>query len=242
MRDDVVSNTLFREGIWEPKETAFIQHFLHGGMTFVDIGANLGYYTILASEMVSVSGRVFAFEPDPRNFKLLNRNVALNQCRNVVAENKAISDGPQEIQLYRSPSNFGDHRTYAVRADALNQGNQRSRISVSATSLDDYFREAPARIDFIKMDVQGAENAALLGMKRLLTENQQVVLMTEYWPFGLSQAGASPSHFLDEARQLGFRFFQLKNAIPKETTPDEILNEVRGESYVTLIFSRFDIA
>jgi FkbM family methyltransferase len=242
MRDDVFSNTLFLEGIWEPEETAFIRHFLRSGMTFVDIGANLGYYTVLASENVGLSGRVFAFEPDRRNFKLLNKNVSLNQCHNVTVENKAISDRPQEIQLYRSPSNFGDHRIYAVRThESSAQENHRSRVSVSATSLDDYFREMPARIDFVKMDVQGAEYAALLGMKRLLTVNQQVVLMTEYWPSGLSQAGASPSHFLNEARQLGFRLFQLTKAIPKEMTPDEILNEVHEESYVTLILSRNDI-
>jgi FkbM family methyltransferase len=119
---------------------------------------------------------VFAFEPDNRNFSLLEQNIKKNKCGNVVAIQKAVSNETGKSRVYRSKSNFGDHRTYAAWGEA----SPPSRL-IEATSLDDFFSSG-ARTDFLKMDIQGAEYAAFVGMKRVLEENHDVILLLEFTP------------------------------------------------------------
>ncbi|MEM6996443.1 MAG: FkbM family methyltransferase, partial [Myxococcota bacterium] len=87
--DRTLSETLWRTGTWEALQTKALLERLEPGDTFVDVGANLGYYTVLAAKKVGPSGRVFAFEPDPESFALLKRNVDRNGLTNITAENKA---------------------------------------------------------------------------------------------------------------------------------------------------------
>jgi len=83
LRDTSISAGLFSQGVWEPDERYFTINALKKGMVFVDIGAHMGYYAVLASEQVGENGTVIAFEPDPRNLQLFRKNVALNNCTNV---------------------------------------------------------------------------------------------------------------------------------------------------------------
>ena len=229
--DSGFAGTLYREGVWEPDETAFLLVSLKEGMVFVDIGANVGYYTILASELVGRSGKVFAFEPDNRNFSLLDQNIKKNECGNVVAIQKAVSDETGKLRLYRSKSNFGDHRTYAAWGEA----SPPSRL-IEATSLDDFFSSG-VRIDFLKMDIQGAEYAAFVGMKRVLQENHDIILLLEFTPVLLSEAGASPLQFLQELRRSGFVIYILLEHKLREASDTEILNIQTAREF-NLVISR----
>jgi FkbM family methyltransferase len=169
---------------------------LHKGDVFVDIGANIGYFTLLASDAVGDTGKVFAFEPDPRNLRLLRKNVEANQCGNVWVEEKAITQAYKPLTLYLSHINFGDHRIYASHDDTLyNHGLQRSQVQVEGITLDGYL-PAGSRVNFVKMDIHCAEYFALQGMKRVLRENHDVLCVMEFWPHGLLEAGASPSALL----------------------------------------------
>ena len=108
--DRHVSAQIREHGIWEPYETALVRQYLSEGDTFLDIGANLGYYAVLGALAVGEKGRVFAFEPEPDNFQLLQRNLQ----RNALAERAdcfavALSDAEGEMPLYLNEHNRGDH-------------------------------------------------------------------------------------------------------------------------------------
>jgi FkbM family methyltransferase len=239
LRDEAVSSAIFAHGVWEPEETSFLEKALRPGMVFVDIGANIGYYTVMASSLVGSSGKVFAFEPDPRNFALLERNVAENFCQNVLAEQKAVAASSRRLSLYRSSSNFGDHRTYAPLGSAVQRyGAGPSPVAVEAISLDDYFAGNPTVIDFLKMDIQGSEYDAFVGMRRTLQQNYGITILTEFWPTGLKQAGVAPSAFLEAVRACEFMIYQLEQGRPQEVSDPYILSRLSGDDYMSLVLSR----
>src|SRR6185312_2755012 len=112
LRDEGVGRPIFVDREYEPAETAFLRGSLRPGMTFIDIGANIGYFTTLAGGLVGSGGKVISFEPDPHNFDLLGRNTAANGIRNAETLNFALGEGEAEMLLYQSKSNYGDHRLY----------------------------------------------------------------------------------------------------------------------------------
>jgi len=242
LRDEAVCSAMFADGVWEPEETSFLSNTLQPGMVFVDVGAHIGYYTVIASDIVGNGGKVFAFEPDARNFSFLRENIIANHCQNVIAEQKAVAASSQKLLLYRSSSNFGDHRIYDPETDSTQfHGKGRSSIAVEAVSLDEYFRDIPVPIDLLKMDIQGSEYDAFLGMRALLQRNSNIVILTEFWPKGLLQAGASPDVFLSEIRRCGFGVYRLHRGQPRETSDRDILQFLSSDAYMSLIFSRHSV-
>lgn len=184
-------------GSHETFETELILSNIHPGDTVLDIGANIGYYTLLFARLVGPQGRVFAFEPDPRNFALLKLNVRQNGYTNVTLVPKAVAAKAGHVRLYRSQENRGDHRIY-------DSNENRESVDVETMVLDEYFADDPGRIDFVKMDIQGAEASAMEGMQNILTRNRQVRIATEFWPRGIRLCGNDPERFLRGLLQLGF--------------------------------------
>jgi FkbM family methyltransferase len=202
MLDDQDSMGLSIDPVFEPLETAFCVAAAKPGFVVVDIGANIGYYTLLFAKHVGASGRVFAFEPDRENFRLLSSNVGMNGYANVTAVQAAVSNANEQLELYRSETNRMDHRTY-------HPGEEWETVTVRALRLDDYFGPDARRVDLVKMDIQGSEPSALAGMTQILTENASVLLITEFWPHGLTAARHNPAEYLARLSQLGFRFSQI---------------------------------
>jgi FkbM family methyltransferase len=239
--DSAVATNLFVNHVWEPEETNLISALLRKGDVFVDIGANIGYFTLLASGVVGSAGKVFAFEPSPRNFRLLRKNVETNRCQNVQLEAKAIMAACKPLTLHLSNINFGDHRVYASHDDATyNQGAPRSEVQVEGITLDSYFPSG-VRVDLVKMDVQGAEYFALQGMKRVLLENHDILCVMEFWRHGLIEAGASPQALLQELMQLGFIMHRIDHGEVVPAPVDEILS-VDEHEVVNLLLARKQIA
>ena len=210
--DGVITRQILA-GLFEPNETQAITASLRPGDTFVDVGANVGYYTLIAARLVGSEGRVFAFEPDPEAAALLERSVQLNGFENVVLERKAVSNEPGSIRLYLAEKNKGDHRIYVAE-------EERDSIEVEAVTLDDYFADDPGRIDFVKIDVQGADLAVLEGMTELIEANQNILLSVEFWPFGLHGFGDEAEGMLDFLTTRDFRLFDLRAG---EATPEGLL-------------------
>jgi len=185
-------NKLFREvshaGIWEPFETKIVKKLVQRGDIVIDIGANIGYFTLLFSRLVKPSGKVFAFEPEPANFSLLKKNIEVNGYKNVTLIQKAVSNKNELIKLYLSQDNEGDHRIYE------SDGN-RDFIEIESVCLDEYFRNMEDKINFVKMDIQGAEGTTIQGMKNILNRNDNLNMITEYWPYGLIRCGMDPLVF-----------------------------------------------
>lgn len=188
---------------WEPNESHWFVRTVKKGDTVVDVGANIGYYTLLAGHLVGDEGRVYAFEPDPANFVMLERNVRLNGLTNVVLEQKAVSNEAGSIQLFLREEHFGDHRIYQPK------GESRRSIDIEAVSLDDYFRGREAEIDFLKIDTQGAEAAIAKGMKQLVRANDKLVVVIEYSPRHLRDFGSEPAELITALTNAGFAFFDL---------------------------------
>lgn len=180
---------------WEPEGTDFVLRSLKRGDVFVDVGAHAGYYTLVASRAVGDPGHVYAFEPEPRNHAFLQRNLELNGLRNVTLERRAVANATGARKLYLSETNTGDHRLFR-------SGDERC-LDIDAVSLDDYF-PARRRVDFVKVDTQGAEVLVLGGMRRTLRSNPGARLLVEFWPFGLRGCGSSGGELLSLLTAYGF--------------------------------------
>jgi FkbM family methyltransferase len=189
-------------GIYEPSETAFFQRVIQPNQVVADIGANIGYHTLLFARSVGPNGHVHAFEPNQECIALLRRNIAANRYANVTVCEKAVSDATGPLQLFLNEDNLGDHRTY----DA---GDRRNAIQVQAVSIDDYCATTGVRFDWIKMDIQGAEYRAVKGMSSILRANPHTAIVTEFWPAGLQSAGTEPASYLGLLASLGLRLSLL---------------------------------
>jgi|SRR5579872_2412812 len=148
---DGLQRTIFNFGVWEPRVTGIISQRLTEGSVFIDIGANAGYHTLLASWLVGGSGRVFSIEASPANFAILQRNLTRNHSANIVAINKAVSREPGRLVLYAAGPNTGLATTDASRGfPAVGE--------VEALPLEMALDpQILRRTRLIKMDVEGGE-------------------------------------------------------------------------------------
>ena len=184
--DRFVSRRIAEEGIWEPYETSLVMDLLHPGAVFVDVGANIGYFTVLAASIVGERGTVFAFEPDPDNFRLLEANLALNALqRKVTAVPAALAEDDGEGQLYLSEDNLGDHQIYTT-------GEGRDSVPIELLNGSHYLKDRLDSLDLLKVDTQGSECRVMAGLMPLLSGlAQPPSILLELTPLSLRQAGSS---------------------------------------------------
>lgn len=197
-QDQVITRSILRDGSWEKAETATVRRLLHPGDTFVDVGANVGWYTAVASRAVGDRGRVIAFEPAPTSFRYLSRTVKANDCRNVTLEPKALSDRPGTLTLHIGETNKG-HNSILATAPGM------ERVSVPAVTLDDYFRSAPGRVDLIKIDTEGAEGLILGGMDETFRKNPGMSILMEYHPKLVRATGCDPAAMVGRLYERGYK-------------------------------------
>jgi FkbM family methyltransferase len=204
-RDRAVGARLRRRGVWSAAETALCKRELRPGMTVLDVGANIGYFSLLFARLVGAGGHVFAFEPEPHNFDLLCRNIARNGYTNIRAISKAVARQSGVQRLYKNAGNLGDHR--------LGHGGAgREWVDVPVVALDDLFDEIGDRVDFIKIDIQGGEPAAIDGAQRLIAASHPLALISELWPGGIRAAGNDPLTYLQTLRRHGFEMAIIGSA------------------------------
>jgi FkbM family methyltransferase len=157
---------------------------------FLDVGANLGYFSLLAADRVGPRGKVIAIEPDPDNFSLLERSVAHNRLGDIVkAHRLALSDRDGEARLYLSEDNLGDHQVFAT-------GELRNSVPVTLRRGADLLGEAWSRIDLVKIDTQGSEFAVVAGLLPVLTRCRPR-LIVELTPLSLRQCGSSGRELIE---------------------------------------------
>lgn len=202
---ELVSDKMVEEGVWEPVETELVQHILQPGDFFVDVGANIGYYTLLASQLLGESGLVLSLEPEPGNFQLLQKNVEQLKAVNFQLENLAAHSEVNSIDLYCSNDNFGDHHTY------FREDDSEEAISISAVRLDDLIIALARKPKLIKIDCQGAEQAIVEGMSKLWDNRQlrPTSIIVEFWPEMLASAGTNVNQFADRLWDLGYDVWDI---------------------------------
>jgi FkbM family methyltransferase len=196
--DGGVGYALFVGRGYEPLTSELCAGELAPGMTAIDLGANVGYYTVLFAEKVGPKGRVFAFEPAPENVELLERNVKLNGFEQVQVVPKACSDESGTIALHLSRAGKGLHTIGAP-------GNANwDSVQVEMVRLDDVFPELAFRVDFLKIDIEGAESRALRGMEALIARSDRLRILTEVNPTALEQNGETAEMYLRQLLDYGF--------------------------------------
>jgi FkbM family methyltransferase len=212
LRDDG-GKAVYIGGCIEPNEMAALDKILRPGMTFVDVGANMGLFTLLASGCVGADGLVWAFEPSARELKKLSANIVLSGAKNVRTHAAALLDRAGAATLsvaseeHSGQNTLGSGFVYDISLEA--------RESVETARLDDLAEDIGRPIDVLKVDVEGAELAVLRGAKETLTA-QRPVLMVELLPAALALCGSSGDELLSFLQQLDYkiRFFDAATGRP----------------------------
>jgi FkbM family methyltransferase len=185
----------WRYGWLARREALFRDRTLQPGMVTVDVGANLGFHTLGMARRVGPGGRVHALEPDPDHLRLLTRAVRESGVTNVVLHDAAATDTTGTARLYLAAANRGDNRLVAA-------AEPRAFVDVRTVRVDDLVA-TESRVDFVKIDAQGAEVEVLRGMPDTL-RRPGVQLLCELSPALLARAGHDREAFFAPLRALGF--------------------------------------
>lgn len=205
-------------GIFEVDEVSLCRLLIKEGDRVLDIGANIGYFTLLFAGAVSSEGKVIAIEPDVDNFQLLQRNIALNKLTDrVKTYSLALGSQANSARLYHSDSNNGMHRLYPSVCCTLDS----TEVSVVVgDSLD------LVPLDFIKIDIEGYEPAALKGLYSTIKSSPRLKILSEFSPLSMWEAGFSPTSFLREMQQHEFQLFCLEDKQWREKSFDDLHSEL----------------
>jgi len=203
--DSIQLSTL---GTFEPFETQILKKEIKKGNFVVDVGASIGYYTLLFAKWTGSKGKVFSFEPNHEKFSILRKNVQVNYYNNVTLVQKFVSN--------KSTSNS----------------------EINSIALDDFFGRYDNQIDLIKMDIEGSEGLAIEGMKKLLENNENIKILTELHTKELRLCGIDPNNFLNNLKQLGFSIYKINEGrqILEKTSREELLKNYPAEDMFTNVF------
>lgn len=194
----------------EKLETQVMMKHLEPGQTFIDVGANLGFYSVLAASLVGKTGRVFSFEPFVHNADLIMASARENRFENLTVVNAAVSDKAGSAKMYLSPFYSSEHSMFDYHY-STGPNSTREVIDVKTVTIDYYLENQAGslRADFIKMDIEGSEGRAISGMEKVITENKKISLLTEFWPSAISNSGIEPKAYLERLAGFGFELFHI---------------------------------
>ena len=159
----------------EPEVQAVLHKYLRPGMAVYDIGANIGFFSLLAARLVGATGRVTAFEADPEIVARLRENVVRNQDAPISVEGKAVWSSSSPVSFARADAEVSPDRGLGHVIDNDAEKSAPGTIRVEAVSVDEYARQSTAP-DFIKCDVEGAEVEVFRGAEKLLNEKRPIIL------------------------------------------------------------------
>lgn len=207
-----VSQLMFIWGEIERDATACFRELLKPGMVFIDIGANIGYYSLIASKLVGPSGKVFAFEPWSRNINILKENIKLNSISNITIVPKALSNaGSDDVKIFLpKEDNCGMASLVKINDEYYSGDFERTSAVTFADFLESY---KPGRIDVVKIDVEGSEMNVLKGMAGSLADkNFNPVILIELIDFTLSQFSTSVKDVIDYMAGFGFKAYKINSS------------------------------
>lgn len=223
--DDKDSLDLRKDKIYDGDETRFIESIVRPDWTCLDIGANIGYFTILMSRNCE---RVFAFEPDPYNYELLYVNKNWNDAKNVSIFNYAVTGYVGKVKLHECKFNRGMHRIYPSK---WCEGKVTEVDTIPLDNLKEL--ESIQKINFVKLDIEGAELGALRGMKKLLKKHTPILLI-EFHPPTIQEYGHDPKDTYDFLKELGYSISLLATSfIPTSQT----INNISYNELLSLTFN-----
>lgn len=222
---------VLRNGI-EPEVQGLCSRLLREGMMAVDVGANIGFLTRQFCRRVGSSGKVFAFEPDPLNFRFLEFNTRF--CKNVRLMQCAVSDNHEPALLHlNSGSGTGN--------SLVNKTQSTESVPVSCISLDEFLNSCgnPA-VNLVKIDVEGAELNVLRGIRHTIRRLPDLQIVIEYCPNNLRGAGIEPRAIYDElkAGDFGIGAIQKSGLVKDVAAFDDLESLLNRQGYVNLLCAR----
>jgi FkbM family methyltransferase len=171
MRVDWKQHRAFIYGTWEPEVVNALREVVQEGFVAIDIGAHVGFYALVLARLVGPRGRVIAFEPLPSNFRVLEENTRLNACDHVLPVNRAILDRSCSLEV----TTLADNPLSG--SISLFENRTGEAVLVEGISLDDFLGEKTDRVDFIQMDVEGAEDLVLAGARKTIELHHPIILV-----------------------------------------------------------------
>lgn len=239
LKDRGITRFLYLFKIYEPAETAFIKKYVKKNMCVVDIGANIGYYSVLMSKLVGPRGSVLSFEASPRNYELLKKNIRDNKCENTSTFNLAISNEYGAIDFIETRSYFG--QSHIAKSEECNKiSRDKKSIEIETLRLDDFFHKNPyPSPSLIKMDIEGAEGLAFQGMQELINNCEDIAIIFELTPKSLKEYGTDPSVMLLQLREMGFRFYSCSiTGELNELEYSNLLSDIPKNKHINIIANR----
>lgn len=202
---DEIGYEIFRSGKFEPNEFYFLDKILEKGMTFIDVGANMGLFALFASKKVGKEGIVIAIEPSDREFYRLKTNIELNELINIYPIKVAASNHKSVAELLVARQDHAGHNTlgnFAHNCSVLEK-----KQSVQTDTLDNLFNiKRLNKVDFIKMDTEGHELFALQGAVNILKRFHPILLI-ELSDISLVQQGCDSGQICDFLNELGYKIY-----------------------------------
>jgi FkbM family methyltransferase len=192
----------FYKNISDGKRIKLLRNIIKKGDTILDIGGNIGFYSIVMAKLSGDKGHIHVFEPNPENFKRLQFNT--RGYKNIKNYNIAVGQKDGVIKMYCSKYLNVDHQTY-------NSGENREEIKVNCSALDSLFDET-IKINVIKIDIQGFDYYAVQGMKNIINRAGNIFILGELWPYGLKKAGSSVNEYLSYLESMGLKIEFVDNA------------------------------
>ena len=216
-------------GLYERPLTRHLRKVLRRGSVFYDIGANVGYFSLLASELVGGEGEVHAFEPVPANQELLARSIERNSIQNVIVNRSAVSSESGTLTLFLPDVTINTGWASIVPSD-----RRHKELQVPAIALDDYVSQIGVRSpDVIKIDIEGAEPRALAGMGALIRSEGAPDIVVEVNSYLLQRSGLDAGAITVPLAQAGYALYRFEEKGLRPYNPER-----GGESVINLYASK----
>jgi FkbM family methyltransferase len=218
--DDWIQENIYFTQDYEHAELLFLSNHLKAGDTFVDIGANIGVYSLIASKLLSNKGKVISFEASKKNYLRLQEHIQLNHAININAHHLAIADNEKEITLFydEQEANIGMISAYGNEDEAGEK--------IKAVALDNFLKNE--KIDFIKIDIEGGEYDALKGMRNIL-QTQSPTILLEIEEEIIAKTNYTSEDLIQFLKELGY----AKNYI---SDTGDLISENKNPSRKNYIF------
>lgn len=207
----------------EPFITKFLPEWIEQGNTVIDVGAHIGYHTLIMAKAVGWRGKVISFEPHPDNFKLLEANVATNNYRHVALHQAAIGAESGKAPLYLCDYDSGGHR---LTHDA--ECSDWETTTVRVNPLDAY--SDARRAHLIKIDVEGREHLVIAGLQKTLAEGRSLKLLIEFWPTTIRRNGGDPVAMIEYLEQQDFQLWYIPDMVNGPLKPAGIADLMEYEA------------
>lgn len=237
LRDDLFTHNIIASYIkqstsYEPEVTAAMFNILKLGSSFIDVGAHIGWFTLIASRLVGEQGCVFAFEPDRDNFSRLLDHLRLNDCSNVIPIHSAVSETSGVKTFHINSDNDGGHALYDPGTHPFNGRTrvEQKCIPVMAMALDSTLLPIQGHFDLLKIDTEGAELHVLRGSKSLLERQAIKHVIAEVNKHGLEQMGSTESELIGFMKGFGYSHTTLDKFEGSESVYNILFShDLRGQ-------------